>query len=157
MSNIGQHNVGKIFTSLRATVGSAFRATYHSKTEYSMPFTKPTDAPEGLAPSPRNPYRKRPVKLIYDKNDFHMFRLPSEKAFLLGSYDYNDLFGARQGINHSPHIRAQMNLDNNLAWGYLLFLLGALVIENKRTHKFGTLRENLYNSDMGKFSPEDFN
>ena len=55
--------------------------------------------------APKNPYRKRPVKLIYDKNDFWMFKLPSEKAFLLGGYDYNDLFGERKGINHSPQIR----------------------------------------------------
>ena len=89
-----------------------------------------------MPPAPRNPYRKRPVKLIYDKNDFHMFRLPSEKSFLLGSYDYNNLFGSRDGINHSPHIRAQMNLDNNLVWAYLGLLLGGLIIEGKRCNLF---------------------
>lgn len=33
---------------------------------------------EGLPKAPINPYRKRPVKLVYDKNEFWMFRLPSE-------------------------------------------------------------------------------
>jgi hypothetical protein len=46
-----------------------------------------------LPPSPQNPYRKRPVKLVYDKNEYHMFMLPSEKAFLLGSFDHEDVFG----------------------------------------------------------------
>ena len=97
------------------------------------------------------------MKITYDKNDFHMFRLPSEKAFLLGSFDYNDLFGDRNGINHSPHIRAQMNLDSNLVWGAFIVGLVLLLAENKRTHDFVTLRENYLNSDKGHFKLEDFN
>ena len=96
--------------SLRATCGSAFRATYSSGATHKLgadhPYTPGGVHASELAESPRNPYRKRPVKLIYDRNEFHMFRLPSEKSFLLGTYDYNDLFGERNGINHSPHIRS---------------------------------------------------
>ena len=86
-----------------------------------------------------------------------MFRLPSEKAFLLGSFDSHDIFGARKGIQHSPHIRAQMNLDTNLVWGFLIVSTVAMIIENKRTHKFVTLRENMLHSDKGWFKEEDFN
>ena len=87
-----------------------------------------------------------------------MFNLPSEKAFLLGSFDQHDLFGKRKGMTHSPHIRAQMNLDTNLVWAYGTILLLGMMIEFKRTHKFTTLRENAYNSDMGYFrSADDFN
>ena len=48
---------------------------------------------DNLPSAPVNPYKKRPLKLVYDKNEFHAFRLPSEQAFLLGSYDQEDLFG----------------------------------------------------------------
>ena len=41
----------------------------------------------GLPEVPANPYKKRPLKLKYDKNEFHAFRLPSENHFLLSSYD----------------------------------------------------------------------
>ena len=112
---------------------------------------------EQLPQAPSSPYRKRPVKITYDKNDFHMFKLPSEKAFLVGSFNYNDLFGDRNGINHSPHIRAQMDLDTNLVWGVFLVSIALLVVENKRTHNFVTLRENYLNSDKGHFQVEDFN
>ncbi len=61
-----------------------------------------------------NPYRKRPLKLKYDRNEYHSFRLPSENHFLLGSFDNEDLFGKRKGIEHSPHIRSQLNLDSKL-------------------------------------------
>ena len=86
-----------------------------------------------------------------------MFRLPSEKNFLLSSYDYEDLFGQRKGITHSPHIRSQMNLDSNLVWVVVLVMGVGLVIENKRTHDFVTLRENMSNAEMGWFKEEDFN
>ena len=106
--------------------------------------------------APLNPWRKRPIKLTYSRNDFEMFRLPSEKAFLLGGYDYNDLFGKRQGMNHAPHIRSQMDMDTNLVLAAcgLCFLL--ILWEPARTHKFVTLRENMRNSDYGKFEADDF-
>ena len=43
-------------------------------------------------------FRKRPVRLIYDKNEFWSFRLPSESAFLMGSFDKGSLFGTRHGL-----------------------------------------------------------
>ena len=93
----------------------------------------------------------------YDVNDFQMFRLPSEKAFLLGSLDNEKIFGARKGINHSPHIRSQMDLDTNMVWGFMLVSLLLLVVENKRSHNLVTLRENMLNADKGFFKVEDFN
>ena len=86
-----------------------------------------------------------------------MFRLPSEKAFLLNGFDSQNLFGARTGLKHSPHIRAQMDLDTNLVWVYLLVSLGLLMIENKRTHDIVTLRRNMLDADKGHFDLEDFN
>ena len=86
-----------------------------------------------------------------------MFRLPSEKAFLLSGYDYNDLFGKRKNTTHSPHIRAQVDMDTNLCiamFGVTLFLL---FWEAGRTHKHQTLRENMVDSDKGRFKAEDFN
>lgn len=107
--------------------------------------------------APKNPYRKRPVKLMYDPNDFHFFKLPSEKSHLLSGWSHEELFGYRHGIKHSPHLKAQMNLDTNLVWIY--FMVGAtlLIWEGKRTHRFVTLRENYFFADMGHFSEEDFN
>ena len=149
-----------MFTNLRATVGSGFGALYGSK-NYTIPQVRPYDV-DGitaiqLPPRPANPYSKKPVKLVYDKNEYHMFRLPSEKAFLLGSFDHNDIFGERKGMTHSPHLRAQMNLDSNLVWTLAIIMGIGLIIENKRSHDFVTLRENMVNSDKGWFKEEDIN
>ena len=85
-----------------------------------------------------------------------MFRLPSEKAFLLGAFDTSDLFGQRKGITHSPHIQAQVDLDTRLLYligGLTLFMLAG---EIPRHAKFAPLRENYKNIDMGKFQVSDF-
>jgi hypothetical protein len=110
----------------------------------------------GLPHAPANPYRKRPMRLSYDKNEYHSFRLPSEQHFLLGSFDHNDLFGKRKGIEHSPHIRAQLNLDSNLVWLWFILTMLALGTEMKYHDDFVALRENHFNSDMGKFTYDDF-
>ena len=84
--------------------------------------------------------------------------LPSEREFQLGKFNHTDLFGERKGLVHSPHLRAQMDMDTNLV--LLLFGLSFLhlVWENKRSYKLSTLRDNLENVDMGFFpSEEDFN
>ena len=86
-----------------------------------------------------------------------MFRLPSEKAFLLGGFDYNDIFGKRRGTTHSPHIRTQMDLDTNICLLMIFVSTFLLFAEAKRTNTLVTLRENLVNSDKGRFKLEDFN
>lgn len=92
----------------------------------------------------------------YDKTEFFQFRLPSEQHFLLGSFDTEDMFGKRKGIEHSPQIRTQLNLDSNLVWLYFLFTMFAFFSDLKSEEEFLTLRENMLNSDMGKFSLDDF-
>ena len=64
----------------------------------------PTSVSSKLNPDVPSSFRKRPQKLIYDRNEFYMFRLPSENFFLLGSYDTQDIFGKRRGIEHAPYI-----------------------------------------------------
>ena len=116
---------------------------------------KNTEAGE-LPKAPVNPYRKRPLKMVYDKNEFYTFRLPSEQHFLLSSYDSKDLFGKREGTNHSPHIKAQMDLDTNILWMWFLLTLVALGCEMKYQDEFVPLRENFVSSDFAKLELEDF-
>lgn len=111
---------------------------------------------ENLPKAPVNPYRKRPVKLAYDKNEFYSFRLPSEHHFLLGSMDTEDIFGKRKGIEHSPHIRSQLDLDSNMLWLWFFVTFVALALEMKYHDEFVALRHNFTNSDKGKFEYDDF-
>ena len=89
--SIGKHRLGMMFMNFRTAITNATGSIGTTGTTTISAF-KPYDG-ENLPRAPVSVYRKRPIKLIYDKNDYHMFRLPSEKTFLLGSYDYEDLFG----------------------------------------------------------------
>ena len=85
-----------------------------------------------------------------------MFRLPSENEFLLSGMDRDDIFGYRKGLQHSPFMQAQQNLDSNLLWaifGLNVLMLGSVIRQNARNK---TLRENYRYTDMGFFKEEDF-
>ena len=160
--SIGKHSFGKMFMTFRSSINGGLSSMYthkgqHLHTGETQPYDVDGITAQSLPKASQNPYRKRPVKIIYDKNDFQMFRLPSEKAFLLNGFDSQNLFGARTGLKHSPHIRAQMDLDTNLVWAYLGLSLILLMIENKRTHDIVALRRNMLDSDKGFFAVEDFN
>jgi hypothetical protein len=124
---------------------------------YDIDAGKAVQGAESLPQAPRSAFRKRPVKLTYDKNEFHQFRLPSENTFLLGTFDKEDIFGKRNGVQQSPHIQAQTDLDSSLLWffGFATFLM--MCGEFKPKSQYRALRDNFRNSDMGKFSEEDFN
>ena len=51
-----------------------------------------------LPQAPKSAFRKRPVSLSYDKNEFYMFRMPSENTFLLQNFDKHAIFGTRHGL-----------------------------------------------------------
>ena len=149
--------LGKVLQRSRADLYDAMVALSSKKTyDLTATLREPPGTAAGLPHQPHNPYRKRPMKLKYDKSEFYAFRLPSENHFLLSAFDHEDLFGKRKGIDHSPHIRAQLNLDSNLVFLYFLFTFIALGLEMKYHDEFVALRDNYVNSDMGKFTYDDF-
>ena len=114
--------LGKMMGKAGGSGSKAAAASAASETPLNILEAKKVRA-EGLPRAPVSAFRKKPVKLQYDMNEYHMFRLPSEKAFLFGSFDYNELFGRKKGITHSPHIQAQVDIDTRLLW-----LIGGLSV-----------------------------
>lgn len=49
-----------------------------TKKTYDITDAYKNETATGLPEASANPYKKRPMKLVYDKNEFHSFRLPSE-------------------------------------------------------------------------------
>lgn len=97
--------IGKLLQKTRTELWKGMLASSVKK-EFDITDSYKNISGHNLPHAPQNAYRKRPLKLVYDKNDYHAFRLPSEQAFLLGPFDTEDIFGQRKGINHSPHIRS---------------------------------------------------
>lgn len=109
-----------------------------------------------LPRAPDSAFRKRPVKLSYDKNEFWMYRLPSENHFLMQNFDKNDLFGKRHGIDHAPKYQAQMNIDSRMLLGLFGISLLMLVGDFGRNGKMLNLRENFRSVTYGRFEADDF-
>ena len=84
--------IGKFLQRTR-TEGWAGLMALSSKKDYDLMAPTHNVSAAGLPKAPENPYKKRPLKLVYDKNEYHAFRLPSENNFLLSSFDNEDLFG----------------------------------------------------------------
>ena len=80
--SIGKHKIGQMFTQLRANVWGGISNSYGLNQTYRtpevMPYNQDGITADSLPHGTPNPYRKRPVKVVYDKNDYHMFRMPSE-------------------------------------------------------------------------------
>ena len=94
--------IGKNFNKFKSSFSANVSGVLSTK---NYDITTPTKINATDLPlAPQSAFRKRPVKLSYDKNEYHMFRLPSEDGFLLGSMDRDELFGKRKGVSHSPHI-----------------------------------------------------
>lgn len=88
--------IGKAFNNLKNGVSSGAAKVQSQKLyDITQGTTVKTDS---LPLAPQSAFRKRPVKLNYDSNEYHMFRLPSEDGFLLGSLDKDELFGKRKGV-----------------------------------------------------------
>ena len=147
--------IGKFLSKTRQAGAEAIFKVASNKT-YDITDATKARAPPSIPEAPRNPYKKRPVKLRYDKNEYWSFRLPSEHHFLLSPFDKEDIFGKRKGIEHSPHIRAQLELDNNILLAWAILMLVALYCELPYHDEFTALRENMDKNDYGKFTIDDF-
>ena len=101
-------------------------------------------------------FRKRPVRLTYDKNEFWAYRLPSEQNFLTSAFSKQDVFGKNYGLEHSPHIAAQMNLDHKIFLGLIAGTILLAVGDQKRNGSFMTLRGNARQVQYGRFEADDF-
>jgi len=149
--------LGKVLAKSRQDIYDAMLSISTKKTyDLTQSLREPSGTASGLPNQTPSAFKKRPMKLVYDKNEFHAFRLPSENHFLLSGFDQEDLFGRRKGIEHSPHIRAQLNLDSNLVFIYFILTFIALGLEFKYHDEYVALRDNFVNHDMGKFTYEDF-
>ena len=147
--------LGKWIEKSRSALPEMFAAIQSKKT-YDITQSYNNVSGAKLPVASINPYRKRPQKLVYDKMEYQAFRLPSEGHFLLSPFDQENLFGKREGINHSPAVRAQLNLDSNLVWLYFVLTLLAFSSEFKQHDEFLNLRQGYMQANEGRFTEDDF-
>ena len=130
----------------------ASRAAFSTQNAYDNSGVAST---EGIPRAPPTAFRKRPVKLTYDKNEYWTFRLPSENAQLFSHFNKEELFGTYQGVNYSPHIQSQVTLDTKLLWVIGGLSIFGMLFLGSQDEKISALRMNYRNSHMGHFTVDD--
>ena len=145
--------IGKRFNAFKVSVSNNLANIQSTKIhEVNAPQAKDPSLP--LAP--KSAFRKRPVKLEYDPNEYHMFRLPSESESLFSGMDRDDIFGYRKGLQHSPFMKAQQDLDSNILWLVGIGTVCASVVAMRQISNLRTLRENYRLADHGRFTQHHF-
>ena len=136
--------IGRRFNAFKTKFSNTVASTQSSKLHV---IDQPAAKDPSLPVAPQSAFRKRPVKLEYDPNEYHMFRLPSESQALFFGMDRDDIFGYRKGLQHSPFMQAQQNLDSNLLWmvGFAWFFMSGVAV--KQMYALRTLRENYRYAD----------
>ena len=74
----------------------------------------------------------------------------------MGTFESRDVFGKKEGLNHSPHIAAQMSVDHSLLLGLIGVSFLMLTYEMSTNAQFTTLRENFRTTGYGRFEADDF-
>jgi hypothetical protein len=78
--------IGRVFNKAKVGFSSGVAAVQPTM-NYDITSHTKVESTEQLPKVPASAFRKRPVKLSYDKNEYYTFRMPSEKDFLLGGFD----------------------------------------------------------------------
>ena len=74
----------------------------------------------------------------------------------MGTFESRDVFGKKEGLNHSPHIAAQMSVDQSLLLGAIGVTFLMVTYEMSTNAQFSTLRENFRTTGYGRFEADDF-
>ena len=72
------------------------------------------------------------------------------------AFNSKDVFGKKEGLNHSPHIAAQMSIDHSLLLGLIGISFAMVTYEMSTNAQFSTLRENFSTTGYGRFEADDF-
>lgn len=121
---------------------SKIRVTYELRGEY-LPRRK------------INPFKKRPMTVIYDQGSFRQFVLPSQRDHVHSAWSHEELFGVKRWANHSAFIKEYIRVDNQIfaILFFSLFLLWPYYFYKHR--RFCSHLDDTLTAEMGNYSVED--
>jgi hypothetical protein len=110
---------------------------------------------EYLPRTKANPYRKAPMNVIYNYQDFGSFVLPSKREQVYGAWGFEELFGVKRWRNDSPFMREYIKVDNQI-WGIVILSLVLLTpVFWYKQRKLEKYQDDYITSGYGKFTADD--
>jgi hypothetical protein len=102
-----------------------------------------------------NPFRKRPLRVIYDHNDFMSFVMPSRRGSVFKGWSHEELFGVKRWRNDSAFIKEYMRVDNQLCMivfiGLLLLIPGYINFHREVLEAM----DGVLTANLGNYSSDD--
>jgi hypothetical protein len=110
---------------------------------------------EYLPRQKQNPYKKKPLNVVYDIKDFQSYVLPSRREKVFNNWGLEELFGVKRWRNDSPFMKEYIKVDNQvfLIIVLSLFLLYPVFWAKQRKLEKGF--EEYITSGYGKFTADD--
>ena len=110
---------------------------------------------EYLPHQKQNPYKKKPMNVIYDIKDFTSYVLPSRRENVFAGWGLEELFGVKRWRNDSPFMREYIKVDNQIFFIVCLSLILLYPVFWARQRKLEKGFEDYITSGLGKFTADD--
>ncbi len=104
---------------------------------------------------PINPFKRKPMSVIYDQNNFQQFVMPSKRQDVYGFVDIEKLFGIKRWRNDSPFIKEYIKIDNQIVFICILGTLIYIAFSTERHRRIEDLKLNILLDDKGVFTSKD--
>lgn len=141
---------------LKANPPEKIRQAFKSNKELLEKVKMPYELRGEYTPrTPINPFKKKPLTLIYDQSHFQGFVLPSRRQITYGMFDFEELFGIKRWRNDSPFIKEYIKIDNQIFFTVLLLSTFGLIYWSHVQQKKEKLHREIIISDMGIFCADD--
>jgi hypothetical protein len=102
-----------------------------------------------------NPFKKNPLQVVYDRNDFQSFVLPSKRSEVYGLWGTEELFGVKRWRNDSPFIKEYVRVDNQIFAILLLILVLFWPLYMYRQKEVIKGYDTFLTHSLGKFTADD--
>jgi hypothetical protein len=110
---------------------------------------------EYLPRRPINPFKRKPLNVIYDQSHYQGFVLPSRREVAFGLLNPEEIFGLKRWRNDSPMMKEYIRIDNQIC---LLIIFGTvlMLINYLRRHsRTRELRQEILLDQMGIYTADD--
>jgi hypothetical protein len=110
---------------------------------------------EYLPRQKQNPYKKKPLNVVYDIKDFQSYVLPSRREKVFNNWGLEELFGVKRWRNDSPFMKEYIKVDNQVFLIVILSMILLYPVFWAKQRKLEKGFEEYITSGYGKFTAND--
>lgn len=102
-----------------------------------------------------NPYKRKPMNVIYDQSTFQQFVMPSKRKVTHGFIDIEKLFGIKRWRNDSPFIKEYIKIDDQIFFLTIIATIIVMLVAGEKHRRIDRARREILLNDKAVFSYED--